>query len=65
MNGDLRAILEEIPSHDYLMDVEAVRASLLISESSPKFGFSKSPKPVRVRETSTAAKKKPRRKSSK
>ncbi len=60
---ELRDILEKIPSHDYLVDLESMRAILPIplNRSSSK----EATKTTRVHSRSVAAKKKSGRKSSK
>jgi hypothetical protein len=61
---ELRDILEKIPSHDYLIDLESVRA-MLAAPAPPKRSSSKrTAKPSTVRKSSIAAKKKSGRKSS-
>jgi hypothetical protein len=61
---ELRDILEKIPSHDYLVDLELVRA--ILSEPAPlkRSSSKKAVKAATVRKSSVAAKKKFGRKSS-
>ena len=60
---ELRHILEKIPSHDYVVDLEAVKAILPVA--SKRSSLKKATKTTRVRSGSVAAKKESGRKSSK
>lgn len=62
--NELRDILEKIPSHDYLVDLESVKAILAEPELS-KYSSSKAVKSVKNSKSSAAAKKEFRRVSSK
>ena len=59
---DLRDILEEIPSHDYLTDLESVKALLAEPEPSKRSGPKKAAKSAKVRKGLVAARKKSGRK---
>ena len=61
ISDEVREILEKIPSHDYVMDLDAVRAALSESRTS---NSKKSAKSTTSRKSASAAKKKSRRKSS-
>jgi hypothetical protein len=61
IRDEVREILEKIPSHDYVMDLDAVRAAL--SESKPS-SSKKSARSTISRKSPSAAKKKSGRKSS-
>ena len=65
ISDELREILEKVPSHDYVLDLDAVRATFVEPQPSMKSGPKKSAKPVPVRKRSTVAKKKSGRKISK
>jgi len=63
ISDEVREILEKIPSHDYVMDLDAVRA--VLAEPRPSRGYSKkSTKPVASRKSPSVANKKSGRKSS-
>ena len=61
---ELRDILEEIPSHDYLTDLESVKAILAEPEPPKRSGPNKSAGSARVRKSFVAGSKKSRIKSS-
>jgi hypothetical protein len=65
IRDERREILEKIPSHDYVLDLDAVRAALVEPQRSTKSSPKKSAQPVPVRKRSTVAKKKSGRKISK
>ncbi len=58
---ELREILEKIPSHDYLVDLDSVRAILPVPAA--RSSSEKASKTTRVRSGSTAAKKSGRKSS--
>jgi hypothetical protein len=55
---ELRDILEKIPSHDYLIDLESVRAILAEPTLPKRYSSKKAAKSATVRKSSVAAKKK-------
>ena len=61
---ELHEILEKIPSHDYLMDLESARAILAAPGSSKRPSLRKPAKVTTVRKSSVVARKKVRRSSS-
>jgi hypothetical protein len=61
---ELRDILEEIPSHDYLTDLESVKALLAKPEPPKRSGPKKAAKSAKVRKGLVGARKKSRMKSS-
>ena len=61
---ELRAILEKIPSYDYLTDLESVKAILAEPESPKRSGTKKAAGSARVRKGFVAGSKKSRMKSS-
>jgi hypothetical protein len=62
---ELRDILEKMPSHDYVVDLESVKAILAESAPSKRSSAKKAAKSVKVGKGPVAAKKKSGRKSSK
>jgi hypothetical protein len=64
---ELREVLEKIPSHDYLTDLETVNAIVAVLASPIRSGSTKSARPAKTGKNSRAAKKSSRsgRKSSK
>jgi hypothetical protein len=58
ISNELHEILEKIPSHDYVLDLEAARAALVKLQPSTKSSPKKSAKSVPVRKRYTVAKKK-------
>jgi hypothetical protein len=61
---ELRGILGKIPSHDYLIDLESVKAILPEPAPSKRSSPKKAAKSARLGKGSAAARKKSRRKSS-
>lgn len=64
ISDEVRGILEKIPSHDYVMDLDALRAALAEPESLKRSNSKKVAKSMTGRKSSAIAKKKSRRKSS-
>jgi hypothetical protein len=65
IGDELREILEQIPSHDYVIDLDAVRATLPGPKPLKKHVSRKLAKHVPARKSSAVGKKKPGRKPSK
>jgi hypothetical protein len=64
ISDELREILETIPSHDYVLDLDAVRVILIEPHTPMKSGSRTSAKSVPFRKSPTVGKKKSGRKSS-
>jgi hypothetical protein len=54
---ELREILEKIPAHDYLTDLDSVRAILAVPSSPKRSSSKKSARPAKTGKNSRAAKK--------
>jgi hypothetical protein len=64
ISDEVREILEKIPSHDYVMDLDAVRAALSESKPSKTSSSTNSASSATSRKSPSVAKKKSGRKSS-
>jgi len=64
ISEELRGILEKIPAHEYVLDLEAVKGALVEPHTSRRVGSRKPAESAPVRKSPTPAKKKSRRASS-